>query len=429
MQALLNQLSPEIAIAIIVVGFLFLIGVVFLARRRRRAPAEDGGQTDVVSPIDYTAIPLDEGPQSFRDRFNNLSLAGKLLAVLAPILLILFLVVLVLTLGSGGQQTAGPLPTPVPVQLSFSSEPTVIRVDPSQVIGFRVTTTGIPAGTELAVEMREDGQPFPWINPELARATVLSSGAADVQVPRAENAPRPSEGRAYTLVVTGPDGVSQEAPIIVPQLFANAFFGAGAVAEATVEATVEPTAEATVEPTAEVTVEPTVEATPTAELPTGVPAGVRNGGNVRALPFLAAENRVGGVNAGDQVQLVQRTPNGAWYRVRFTNADDGAERLGWISASLLTVEPTAAAGVPVAPVVSVFEAGPVYEQPDLSSTQIDRINGSQADIPGSEVVELLRKSADGTWYEVRNVRDITGWVPAASLGIPPELGDEVPVAQ
>lgn len=425
MQDLLSQLSAPIAIAIIIAGIIILAGVILLARRRRQQPPADSTPSvGLGGPIDYTSIPLDEGPQSFRDRFNNLSVAGKLLAVLAPVLLLLFLAVMVITLLPGDGQQQAAIPTVEPVTVSFNSEPTVIRVEPSPAIGFRLETSGLGNGTELSIEMREDGQPFGWINPDLATATVLSSGAADVQVARAEGAPQPTEGRSYTIVVTAPGGITQEAPLVVPALFADAFYGQLAAAPtATARPTEAPTTAATAEPTPEATAEPTA-----AALPTGVPAGVANGGNVRALPFLNAENRVGGVNAGDQVQLVARTPNGAWYQIRFTNVDNDAERLGWISASLLTIEPTTAAGVPIAPIVSVFENGALYEQPDLSSTQIDRVNGSRADIPGSEVVELLRKNAEGSWYEVTNVRGITGWVPAELLGIPPELAAEVPAA-
>jgi flagellar FliL protein len=425
MQDLLSQLSAPIAIAIIIVGVVILVGVILLARRRRQQPpADNSTPMGLGGPIDYTSIPLDEGPQSFRDRFNNLSVAGKLLAVLAPVLLLLFLAVMVFTLLPGPSDQALVIPTVEPVSVSFNSDPALIRVEPSQVIGFRVETSGLPSGAELTVEMREDGQPFPWINPDLARATVLSSGAADVQVPRAEGAPQPTEGKTYTIVVSADGGVVQEAPVSVPEQFAGIFYGQVAEAPAATTApTAAPTAAVTAEPTTEATAAPTV-----AALPSGVPAGVSNGGNVRALPFLAAENRVGGVNAGDQVQLVARTPNGAWYQIRFTNVDDGAERLGWISSSLLTIEPTTAGGVPLAPIVSVFQNGAVYEQPDLSSTQIDRVNAA-TDIPSSEVVELLRKNADGTWYEITNVRGISGWVPAELLGIPPEVAAEVPVAQ
>lgn len=425
MQDLLSQLSPPIAIAIIVAGVLALVGVVLLARRRRRqAPPDEASTGGLGGPIDYTSLPLNEEPQSFRDRFNNLSVAGKLLTILVPILVMLSLVVLLISLMPGENQQAAPLPTLEPVTVSFNSEPAVIRVNPSQVIGFRVETSGLPSGSELRVEMREDGQPFPWINPELARATVLTSGAADVQVPRAENAPNPTEGKNYTIVVTAPGGVSQEARLVVPQQFADSFYGIAVASEPTPTTAPTNTPEPTAAPDA--TPEPTPEPTPA--LPTGAPATVSNGGNVRALPFIGAENRVGGVSAGDQLQLIVRTPNAEWYRVRFTDVDDGLEKLGWISASLLSIDPANAGNVPVAPIVSVFQNGAVYEQPDLSSTQIDRVNAA-ADIRSSEVVELLRKTADRSWYEVTNVRGITGWVPAELLGIPPEVDADVPVAE
>jgi flagellar FliL protein len=77
--------------------------------------------------------------------------------------------------------------------------------------------------------------------------------------------------------------------------------------------------------------------------------------------------------------------------------------------------------VPVANIVTVFVTGPIYERADTASTEIDRVNQD-------EVVQLLQRSAAGDWYQVTNVRDITGWAPAELLGIPEEVAAAVPVA-
>jgi len=168
-------------------------------------------------------------------------------------------------------------------------------------------------------------------------------------------------------------------------------------------------------PTAAPAATPTPVPTATPELPTGPAASVGNGGNVRRQPIVVADNVVAGVNAGEEVQLLSRTPNGAWYRVRTVR-----DEIGWVSTTLLRIPP--GVNVPVAPVVTVFVTGPVYERPDRASTELDRVNQG-------EVVELTRRTAAGDWYEIVNLRDVPGWVPAELLGIPPEVANAVPVKE
>jgi SH3-like domain-containing protein len=178
-----------------------------------------------------------------------------------------------------------------------------------------------------------------------------------------------------------------------------------------------PTEDPTVTPAPEATPEATPEVTPTAAaaaLPEGPPASVTNGGNVRRLPIIVADNVVGGINAGEQVQLIARTPNAQWFRVRTIR-----DEVGWVSATLIGVP--AGTDVPVANVVTVFVTGAIYERPDTASTEVDRVNRD-------EVVELLQRTAAGDWYQVTNVRQITGWAPAELLGIPDEVAAQVPVA-
>lgn len=93
-----------------------------------------------------------------------------------------------------------------------------------------------------------------------------------------------------------------------------------------------------------------------------------------------------------------------------------------MSATLIAVTDLIAAETPVANVVSVFVSGPVYLAADPASAQIDRVERD-------EVVELLERTADGTWYRVLNVRDQEGWVQADLLGIPDDVAQQVPVAQ
>jgi hypothetical protein len=71
-------------------------------------------------------------------------------------------------------------------------------------------------------------------------------------------------------------------------------------------------------------------------------ATVINGGNRRLAPSTKAEV-LGQIHAGDTIQLLAKTKNGAWYYAR---CRCGA--LGWVHASLLKVDPKVARKVPVA---------------------------------------------------------------------------------
>lgn len=410
MQDLLNQLSTPVAIGLLVVGLVVLVLVVLLARRRRRqAPPEDAGASSLGSAIDYTALPLDEEPQGWRDRFNRLPLAGRILAILVPLLVLLGLAVLVLTLLPNGQPPPPPPPTPVPVTLTIF-DAALIRAEPPTV-SVIVDTTGLRNNTELVAELQEDGAAFAWLQADEAR-TVVRNDRAEFTARRAEGAQTPQRDKEYTVVVRTADGAAVSAPfkLLVPAPLAGAFFNDSAPVAAEPTATAEPRPTSDTAPTA--TAEPSP--TPAATLPTGPAAQVSNGGNVRKLPFPTAENVVGGINAGEQVQLLARTPNGEWYKVRTIR-----DEIGWSSVTLIGVDAATAAQIPIANVVSVFVNGAVYEQPDSASTQLDRVNVG-------EVVELKRKTAAGDWYEVLNVRDISGWVPAELLGVPDEVAAQVP---
>lgn len=414
MQDLLSGLQPSIVIGLIIAAIVALVIVVLLARRlrNRRNPPGEGPTPSLEGPVDYTSLPLDEEPKGWRERFARLSLAGKILAVLVPLLAILGLLALILTLlPSGGSAVA--LPTPVPLSLAVQ-DAAVVRAEPLT-IDINVVTTGIADGAEVTAELLEDGQPFAWLNPEQARGTVRRN-RAEFQAQRAEGAPTPTEGRRYTVVVRGPESlVSAEVELTIPSIsgIADSFYGREAAAVAPTS-TAPPAATRAPTATAAPAATPEATATPVPALPEGPPAAVANGGNLRRLPIRAADNVIGGVNAGEQVQLLERTPNGEWYRVRTVR-----DELGWVSASLISVP--ADAGVPVASIVTVFVNGPVYERADAASTEVDRVNQD-------EVVLLLQRTADGAWYQVTNVREISGWAPAELLGIPEDVAAAVPVA-
>lgn len=73
-----------------------------------------------------------------------------------------------------------------------------------------------------------------------------------------------------------------------------------------------------------------------------IPVTVFNGGNRRSAPNTKAEV-LGQIHAGDTIQLLSKTKNGAWYYVR---CRCGA--VGWVHASLLKLDPKVARKVPLA---------------------------------------------------------------------------------
>ncbi|MCS6882600.1 MAG: SH3 domain-containing protein [Oscillochloridaceae bacterium] len=408
MRDLLSQLDLPIIIGLIVLVLIILAVVVLFARRSRQMQTPAESQPPVSEPIDYTSLPIDEEPTSMAQRFASLSLAGKILVILVPILVLLGVLALVLTLLPGSEQTVAPTPVPVTLRVRDAA---VIRADPPT-IGITIETTGLANGAVVTAELLEDGSPFPWMNPEQAQATVRNN-RAEMQVQRADDAPTPTEGRSYTVIARGPDGTaSAPMELSIPSLagIADAFFEKTAA-----EAPTTPPATPTSAPSPAPATTPTAVPTPTPELPTGPIATVGNGGNVRRQPIVLANNVVAGVNAGEEVQLLSRTPNGAWYRVRTVR-----DEIGWVSVTLLRIPQ--GVNVPVAPVVTVFVTGPVYERPDRASTELDRVNQG-------EVVELTRRTAAGDWYAIVNLRDVAGWAPAELLGIPPEVADAVPVEE
>jgi flagellar FliL protein len=144
---------------------------------------------------------------------------------------------------------------------------------------------------------------------------------------------------------------------------------------------------------------------------------VTNGGNVRKLPYTGVNNVIGGINAGEEVQILARTPNAFWYYVRTVRNE-----VGWVSRTLIAVTDLIAAETPVANVVNVSDNGSIYLAADTGSAVIDQVNPP-------EVVELFERTADGTWYRVRTVRDREGWVQASLLNIPDDVAAQVPVVK
>jgi uncharacterized protein YgiM (DUF1202 family) len=50
-------------------------------------------------------------------------------------------------------------------------------------------------------------------------------------------------------------------------------------------------------------------------------------------------------------------------------------------------------------------------------------------VNAGEQVVLLQRTADGMWYQLRNVRGFEGWVHVSLLTIPDDVIAQVPVAE
>ncbi len=99
---------------------------------------------------------------------------------------------------------------------------------------------------------------------------------------------------------------------------------------------VKPTSQAT--PTPAPTSTPTPAPTPTPIRPTGI---VFNGGNVRVEPSLKGAV-LDQIHANETVVLLGRTADGVWLRII-----NPRQQEGWVHRSLLTIEPTVEATLPV----------------------------------------------------------------------------------
>ncbi len=76
----------------------------------------------------------------------------------------------------------------------------------------------------------------------------------------------------------------------------------------------------------------------------GLAATVANGGNVREAPINGRP--LAQVNAGETVQLLAKTKDGSWLKISF--ARSGTTITGWVSRTLLTIDPAVDQQVPVA---------------------------------------------------------------------------------
>jgi Tfp pilus assembly protein PilX len=126
---------------------------------------------------------------------------------------------------------------------------------------------------------------------------------------------------------------------------------AQAIATATAQAPTEAAiraATAQVKLNATATIAAALTATGVAKQPTATPEGILtarvfNGGNVREVPV--SGRPLDQVNAGETVQLVAKNQDSTWFKV--TYGREGRTVIGWVSGTLLTIEPSVAQAVPV----------------------------------------------------------------------------------
>ncbi|GEM_PF-506441 len=422
MQDLLSSLASPIVIGVIVVVLVILIAVPLILRRRNTAPVDEE-PPEFGETVDYTSMEVQE-PTGWRERFTNLSLAGKILVFVVPLLLVVAVIVLILLL-PGGQTAQNNVATPAPPPEIAVTAARLVGINPQR-MRIEATST-LPEGTEVTAQMIVDEAPLAWFTPDVT-TSVASGGDIEWTLTKAEDGPAPAQGTEPVVqlqaTVDGQEVVSNPQPVVIPEVpgYADAFFGE-AVAEVQPTATEEeeePTPSATPEeePEEETPEEAEPTAAPTATTnPIGdadLVATVSNGGNVREEPLLI-DNVVAQINAGEQVEIIGRTPNGLWYFIRNVRNNEG-----WASITLLSVDPAIAARVPVLPIVSVFTTGNVYAQSSAEGAPVDQVFVG-------ETVNLFQKTANGDWYQVETVREVRGWVSASLLGIPPEVAADVPV--
>jgi hypothetical protein len=329
-----------------------------LLRRRRAGQEELLPPPELGQAVDYTSLPYEE-PTNLGDRLREAPIGVKLLLALVPIAVIVAAVVLWLTFFNNTGPGVATVPTPSP-------PPTITNVTARLASASRIVVdadTNLPDTTQVSAAMKDSDQDLPWFNKD-AINTTISNGRITVVLEQANNAPKPTSNQEQfvTLIATVGDQVvsSEPAKLTVPALYKADFYRDVAAVQPTTAPTAAPTA-APAQPTAAPTapIEPTV--TPTATLltidpevakqvstsappATGLSATVFNGGNVRARPVTGKP--LDQIHAGETVQLLAKTSDGGWYQISYTR--DGKPITGWVSVTLLKIDPAVAKQVPVA---------------------------------------------------------------------------------
>jgi SH3-like domain-containing protein/flagellar basal body-associated protein FliL len=434
--------DPSTLLIVAVVVIVIAGGAVLFVRYRRSQSdtLADVPPPDIGELVDYTSMPEEPEPQSWQERLAGLSMANKVLLLLVPLILVGAVVALVLMLSAPDGGTAAEAPTPTPEPGITLEQATLVNPTTINVVG----TATLPPGTTIRVSMLEDGEDFSdWLVAEEAAFNVTSSTISQ-RIGKATNGPNATPDASHTVIVTAEvngEEISASTELQVPSTYQSAFYESPPT-PTPARPTPRPTPTDAPEPTPEEEQEPT--ATPEPQPAQGaVAAAVGNGGNVRAEPNAGAAV-VGQVAINDSVEVLEKTADDIWYRIRFGQDDV----TGWAHYAVLLLEQDVINQIPVqgaattpdptappvddgsdAPadpastglMVDVFNGGNVRSEPSLNSRAIvDQVNAG-------ERVELLQKTSDSVWYQITTERDTTGWVHNSLLTIPDEIAAQVPV--
>jgi flagellar FliL protein len=451
--------DPSTLLIIAVVVIVIAVGAVLFVRYRRSKSdtLADVPPPDIGELVDYTSMPEEPEPQSWQERLAGLSTANKVLLALVPLILIGAVVALVLMLTSPGGGTAAEAPPPTPEPGITLEQATLVNPTTINLVG----DTTLPAGTSIRVSMLEDGDDFSdWLQ---AEETTFEADGSDFsqRIGKDPNGPDATPDTSHTVVLTaevGDEEVSASVELTIPGPYQSAFY----------ESPPTPTpARPTPRPTPTTAPDPTPaeeedEPTPTPEpqpAQGAVAVTVGNGGNVRSEPNAGAAI-VGQVALNDTVEIIEKTPDDIWYRIRFGQDDT----TGWthyvvlqmgqdvinqipVQGAATTPDPTPTpaddpdtppaddpdtppADDPDTPpadvgstglMVDVFNGGNVRSEPTLNSRAI------VGTINAGEQVELLQKTSDSIWYQVNTETDTVGWVHNSLLTIPDDIAAQVPV--
>lgn len=438
-----------------------VVAVIFLRRRASKGDVPVDINRDYV---DYTSLPPEEEPKTLgeqltkiTERFANLPLPGRIAVFASPVLVIGLLAIAVLVLQSPPDSRRATPPSPPPPPPPKLTIETARLVSPSSVF-VEARTENIPQGSMATVELLAGGELFDWYDPVGATMPV-SGSTVQFRLSRLPNAPLPPRDLNYTVrlrVKVGEEELERTADLEIPSVpqIRNGFFEGGVASqpEATNtpnpavspvlprETPTEPTSEETSEPAAPEempTSEPTAtppetEATPTVASPPeaseAMMANVAHGGNVRAVP--SGEPILTQVAANERVLLVEKQEGGVWYHIRTAQGIEG-----WIHYSLLDAVDLARLGpsVPVAKEIRPLTGIPNQPTTEPTATAVPPETpqptgptatvgngGNVRAVPGGEpildqihafeTVELLKKLPDGSWYRIRNIRGVVGWV-------------------
>ena len=436
---MLDLLLGPVGIALLAVVLAIFISLLVVQTRRRAKDTDIIPPPEVGESVDYTSMEYEE-PTTWSDRFRQASPAAKALLILLPLVLLasIGIIYFAFLYQPGGNATAETTEevTPPPE----INEPSALLAGANRIL-IQADTT-LPNGTTVTAAMRENNEDFTWFDTANATSQVRND-AIRMSLTRQDGASTPDEDAEYTIVLaaTLDDGETinfDPIELEIPPPNRASFFE-----QATVAAAEEPTEEPTPEPTEEPAPEPTEEPTPEpTEEPQEFTAVVFNGGNVRAAPNLGGQV-LDQINANESVNLLEQTADGTWYRII---NERGVE--GWVSVTLLSIDANVAGQVPIEgqaaedPVeepneqetpetppseptgltATVFNGGNVRTAPNLSGAVQDQINAN-------ETVQLLERTADGTWYRIINEREVEGWVSATLLTIDATVVEQVPIAQ